>query len=166
MNIFKRKRYGYLFGYGSDTNGDILKVLSHRRPEYLGDAILHGYEQRIQYLDEVTNPKVHDILQRNWGNDFRSYVIVKNDGVSVRGRLFKIRIDDRHVLDQWELVDLGWCQKIFVDVTLFNGKTYTAETQALAPGQTARGIVADKGATHPWLQPKKDFVRIASNMPR
>ncbi|MBL8121295.1 gamma-glutamylcyclotransferase [Candidatus Saccharibacteria bacterium] len=165
--LLRRKRYGYLFGYGSDTEGDILKALTHRHPKCLGDAVLSGYELRVQFLDEVTDTRVHDILLKNWSETFRSYVIIPAEHSSVHGKLFKVRIDDRHLLDTWELVALGWYQKIFVEVSLLkNNRRFTAETQALAPGQTARGTVPDTEAAHPWLQPKSQFILNATRMPR
>lgn len=165
MNSFKRKRFGFVFGYGSDTEADVIKALTDRHPEYIGDAVLNGYELRIQYLDEISDVTVKKILRNAWDDNFRSYVIIENPAKSVMGKLYKIWIGDRHALDEWELVDLGWYQKVFVDVELTrNGKRYRAETQVLAPGSSARGTVPDGEVKHPWLQPKRQFIQTAEKL--
>ncbi len=157
-----RKRYGYFFGYGADQEEDMISAITGHKPKIIGKAVLHDYELRIQDLSEVTtkgdNPQ--KLLRDNWGDTFKSYVIVPKTGAKITGVLFKLSIIDRHLVDAWELVQLGWYSRIFVDVELTeNGKKYTAETQVLNSDQKAQKVA--KPGYRSWLMPKRKFLEIA-----
>jgi len=42
--------------------------------------------------------------------------IVPSSGAVIGGTLFKIALHDRHRIDDWELVELGWYDKVFISV--------------------------------------------------
>lgn len=148
----------YFFGYGADCEPDLIRAVTGHTPKIIGPAMLNDYELRIQELDEITqagdNPP-RQILHNAWGGRFRSYVIVPKGGASVRGMLYRISLHDRHLVDKWELVSEGWYDKAFVEVALMGRqKTYRAETQVLAPGQSA-SVTADGDDYDPWLMSRQ-----------
>jgi hypothetical protein len=156
-------RRGYFFGYVTGEGADeMIPAVTGETPKVIGEAILDGYELHIQKLREVTtageNPQ--EILRKVWGGSFRSYVLVKKPGSQVKGVLLRLSIRARHKMDEWELVQMGWYQKQFVEVELVrNGKRYRAETQVLNPSQHATQVAPVR---HPfWLMSKRKFIRLA-----
>jgi len=166
--VLKKIRKVYYFGYGADSEPDLLHAITGRRPKVIGTALLQNYELRIQELAEVTtkglNPQ--EILRKAWGNDFKSYVIVAKAGAEVRGTLYRLSLHDKHLIDVWELVDAGWYEKAFVNVGLVGTpKVYQTETQVLAPKQSA--TISTDGATYtPWLMPKERLLFVAESLRR
>ena len=141
----------------------MISAITGHKPKIIGKAVLHDYELRIQKLSEITTKgvNVQEMLRKNWGDSFKSYVIVAKKGAHVSGTLFKLSIIDRHLVDEWELVQLGWYKRIFVNVELSEtGKTFRAETQLLNTDQHAKEIA--KPGRRSWLMPKKMFLGIAT----
>lgn len=161
--FYHRLRRGYFFGYVTGSGSeDMIFAVTGERPKVLGAAILDGYELHVQQLSEITtageNPR--EILRNVWGDDFKSYVLVKKPGSQVSGVLLRVSVRARHKLDRWELVDMGWYKKVFVEVELIDtGKHYRAETQVLSPDQHAKQIAPS--AHRFWLMPKRKFVALA-----
>jgi hypothetical protein len=156
-------RRGYFFGYVTGEGADeMIPAVTGEKPEVIGEAILEGYELRIQKLSEVTTARENpqEILRKVWGASFKSYVLVKKPGARVTGVLLRLSIKGRHKLDTWELVQMGWYKKEFVEVQLVaDGKRYRAETQVLNANQHARQTVP---AVHRfWLMSKRKFLRLA-----
>jgi hypothetical protein len=165
MKLFSRIRRVYLFGYGADREPELIRAVTGRKPWVVGTALLEGYELRVQRLDEVTGRggSAQKILRRVWGDGFISYAIVPRDGGVVRGTLYKLSLHDRHLIDAWEMVDLGWYNKAFVEVSLGSGKVYGAETQVLGPNQEASQAV-DGLDYSSWLLPKDHMLRAAARI--
>lgn len=166
MRLFHRLRRVYFFGYGADSEPDLVRAVTGRKPRVVGKAVLHNHSLRIQTISEVkssgANPQA--ILNRAWGEHFRSYVIMPQMGARVSGTLYRISLHDRHLIDSWELVELGWYDKAFVEVEiLHNGHSVTAETQVLGAHQTAN-LVVDGSNYEPWLQPKKHLIQFAASL--
>jgi hypothetical protein len=163
MKLLPNLRSVYFFGYGADREPEMIRAITGRKPRVIGQALLYDYELRVQGLDEVTarglNPQ--KILRNAWGDSFRSYVIVPSPGAVVSGTLFKISLHNRHLVDEWELIELGWYDKAFISVkTVNSGREYQAETQVLGSGQHA-SRQADGLLYKSWLQPKQRFISIA-----
>ena len=166
MKLLSRIRRVYFFGYGADSEPDMIQAITGHKPRVVGVALLADYELRVQHLSEITtkgaNPQA--ILRKGWGGSFKSYVIVPSPGHVVKGTLFKVSLHDRHLIDNWEFVGQGWYDKAFVAVQLNDsGKVYSAETQVLAPGQDAAQPASGLDYES-WLQPKSQFVSIARNI--
>lgn len=171
MNIFKKairyyrnRKSEYFFGFGADTETEMIEAVIGRKPEYITPASLHDYQLCIQELDDISaakgNPR--EILRRAWGDSFKSYTIRQHKGETVSGSIFKITGYERRMLDAWELVPEGWQDSIAVKVTGRNGKTYRARTQRLPKGHNHSHAATGLKYTS-WLMPKKDFMRIAHN---
>jgi hypothetical protein len=156
-------RRGYFFGYVTGDGADeMIPAVTGETPKVIGEAILDGYELHIQKLSEVTTTGVNPqkILRKVWGDSFRSYVLVKQPGSQVKGVLLRLSIRARHKMDAWELVQMGWYQKEFVEVALVhNGKRYRAETQVLSPSQHATQVAPVRHRF--WLMSKQKFLRLA-----
>ena len=162
MRLLHRYRKGYFFGYGADQEEDMISAITGHKPKIIGKAVLHDYELRIQELSEITTKgiNVREMLRKNWGDSFKSYVIVPKKGAMISGVLFRLSIIDRNLVDEWELVQLGWYERIFVTVELIKTrKKYRAETQILSPKQTAKTVA--KPGYRSWLMPKRMFLEIA-----
>lgn len=140
----------------------MLLAVTGEKPKFIGNAVLSGYELRVQQLSEITtageNPR--EILRKVWGDNFKSYTLIEKQGSQVSGVLLKLSIKARHKFDKWELVDMGWYKKVFVEVELIDsGRRYKAETQVLNPDQHARQTVPS--AHRIWLMPRKKFLKQA-----
>ncbi len=164
MSISIKLRKGYCFGYGADQEEEMIFAITGHHPTIVSKATLRDYELRIQKLDEITtkhgNPR--ELLQKTWGNDFKSYVIVPKPGATVEGFLFKMSVKDRHLIDKWELVQMGWYERKFVRVQRKDtGKIVKAETQILSSGQSASSPA--KKRYRSWLMPKKKLLKIANS---
>jgi hypothetical protein len=163
VGLLHRIRRVYFFGYGAEREADAIHAITGRKPRVVGPAILKDYELRVQSLEEA-HDRLRPIFKNAWGESFRSYVVVPEAGGTVKGTLYKVSLHDRHLIDEWELTELGWCEKIFIRVTLESSlKVYDAETQRLGAGQKAT-IVANGTDYSPWLQSKKKFVQIATQV--
>lgn len=163
MKIHHILRRGYFFGYGADQEEDMVYAITGEKPKKIGRAVLNDYELRIQKLSEITkkNGNPQKLLQAAWGDSFKSYVLVEKPGASVIGVVFKLSLKARNKVDQWELVQMGWYERRFVNVCLLNEKKrLRAETQVLRHDQFASIRAAKK--YRPWLMPKRKFLYIAS----
>ena len=86
--------------------------------------------------------------------------MVEKPGSQVAGDLLELSVKARHKLDAWELVDMGWYKKVFVEVELVeSGRRYLAETQVLNPNQQASRVAPS--AHRFWLMPRRKFLRLA-----
>lgn len=164
--MFKLLRRGYFFGYGADSEPELIEAIIGRKPKVVGQAVLNGYALMVQDIGEITTkgPSPQSILRKAWGSNFRSYVIVADQSSSVRGTLYRVSMRGRHMVDNWELVKEGWYEKRFVDVSLVgSGATYRAETQILAAGQGAK-LKSDGMDYDSWLMPKKRLLEVAEQV--
>ncbi len=161
--IWHRRRRGYFFGYVTGGGGaEMLLAVTGEKPEVIGPAVLRDYELRVQHLPEITTAGINprQILRKVWGPDFRSYVLVRKPGSQVDGTLLRLSIQARHKLDRWEMVELGWYKKEFVEVELVDtGRHVVAETQVLNDGQHAHE--KPPSAHRFWLVPKGKFLKLA-----
>ena len=152
----------FFFGYGTCKEPEMIEAITGKKPEVVGDALLDGWELHIQDLTEVTNRWAHpkNILQKTWGDNFHSYVIIPKRGESVSGTLYKLSLPERKMIDNWEMVHQGWYKKVYVDVVGKDGKNYEATTQALRLPQEA-SQKADGQNYNPWLIPKTKLLKTA-----
>ncbi len=160
---YRSRRQELFFGFGADCESDMIEAVIGRKPTIVSEAILPGYQLCIQSLEDIpvsgANPR--EILQRSWGNDFVSYTIRQNKEEQVKGTLFSMSQRERMMLDIWEMVPEGWQDSVVVRVKLPNGKFVRARTQRLPRGHN-HGYSTSGLNYKPWLMPKADFLRIAS----
>lgn len=163
IRFVRKHRMEYFFGFGADSQAEMIEAVIGRRPEFIGSATLEDFQLCIQNLDDITdageNPR--EILRRAWGDNFRSYTIRHHQNKKVEGSIFMVTSYERKMLDAWELVPEGWQDSIVVMVKDGDGKTYRARTQALPAGHN-HGTVAPESKYNPWLMPKEDFIKMAT----
>jgi hypothetical protein len=151
-NYTDKRSHEYFFGFGADSEAEMIQAVIGRRPEFVSRTYLHDFQLCIQSLEDIpthgANPRF--ILQRSWGDTFRSYTIRHHKGETIHGSVFKITRYERRMLDTWELVSEGWQNSITVSVMLNDGRRLHARTQALPDnqnhGQTAEGIQYHPGS--------------------
>ena len=169
MNIFKRviryyrkHKYEYLFAWGANIKGEMFEAIIGRKPELISKLILNDYELCIQTLQDVptAEPNPRAILQRAWGENFKSYAIRKRQGKSVSGALYKITSYERKMVDAWELVPEGWFVSKVVSIQNSEGREFKAHTQVLPPSHDS-GKAVDGINYEPWIVPKEQLLRIA-----
>lgn len=162
IRFLRKHKSEYFFGFGADSQAEMIEAIIGRKPEFIGSTILHDYQLCIQNLEHIptTGANPREILRRAWGDGFRSFTIRHHEGGEVEGSIFKMTSYERKMLDAWELVSEGWQDSIIVKVSDSSGNSYKARTQALPKGhdhgQSTEGI-----KYNPWLMPKEDFLRIA-----
>jgi hypothetical protein len=120
MKLRRIFRKGYLFAYGTGQEIDMVTAVTGEVPKIIGHAVLPNYELRIQKLAEIptTRGNPRQLLQKTWGNSFKSYALVSRKGAQASGVVFELSLRARNKFDDWELVKMGWYKRRFVIVEL------------------------------------------------
>lgn len=104
------RTHEYFFGFGADSEADMIAAVIGHKPKFVSRAYLYDYRLCIQSLQDIpthgANPR--QILQRAWGNTFRSYTIRHHKDECIHGSVFRLTRYERRMLDTWELVAEGW----------------------------------------------------------
>ncbi len=155
------RRRVYYFGYGANSQRDMVRAITGTDPEEIGRAVAYNYGMGVQTLSDIpTNPRT--ILRHGWGDGFKSYVMTRRFLHRTYGTLWLISQQARKRIDHWELSDLGWYDRAFVTVRLVGTTRFIhCETQVIPSNQHINHWVRYKNY-HPWLQPPEDFARAAN----
>lgn len=152
----------YFFGYGADKHNEMISAIIGEDPEWLTNATLNDYQLCIQTLDDIPNSGANPraILEKAWGNKFRSYAIRKHKGEKVEGSVFRLNSSQRKLIDDWELVSEGWQESVIVTVVGNDGRKYTAHTQSLRQGNN-HGEGQISSSYKLWLMPRVRLLALA-----
>lgn len=150
------------FGFGATTSREMLTAITGVEPVLIGPSVLHDFQLCIQGIDDIPagdqNPRA--ILERVWGNVFKSYALKKRVGARVVGMLFGVTQPQLESLKRWELCDEGWMieQRVHVRCNI-DRQILAARTHVITSDQTATFVV-DESLT-PWLISKEQLLEAA-----
>lgn len=133
-------------------------------------AVLEGYGLYVQRLEQVPdtvspgspiNLSPREILKRaGWNEGFTTYMIKPRVGGRVTGTLWELSREERELVRDWEMVELGWYKDLRVKVKTLDGREVEVETEGWREGQEVDHEVNDEN--HPsYLNNPEDFRRIA-----
>lgn len=126
------------FGYGILRNKRILAEIIHHEPDGGSSAILENYNLCVQTLDLIPNfPR--DILQKVWGQNFRSYTLKKGNGI-VSGIVWKLSEEDLTKISRWDFIP-EWKEIIKVQVKTFSEKIIESVTTKVYDNQSFYALI-------------------------
>ncbi len=114
------------FGYGANRSNERLKDIFGKELEGGYGTVLEGYVLAVQVLEQIPS-QAKDILQKVWGQDFKSYTIKPGKGI-VAGVVWELDNNQLEVLKEWEFIGI-WRELIQVTVTTFDQKTLNVMTE-------------------------------------
>lgn len=127
------------FGYGALKDPYLLKEVIGKEPRGGEGVVLSGYNLAIQELDQIPE-QPRKILEKVWGKNFRSYTLVKGQGM-VEGRNWIIDEEDLEKIKKWEFIGKnGWREFINVTVTDSKGKNINVITEKIFDNQRTTEI--------------------------
>jgi hypothetical protein len=128
------KKKIYFFGYGQETDEEVMEAIIGHKPINGESAVLHGYKLGIQGVKNIPNIKVNGLpatarqkISDAWGKDFETYSAHKGNG-KINGILWTIRKGDLLAIRYINLIDFKWYSLVKGMVELENGKKLSAWT--------------------------------------
>jgi hypothetical protein len=103
------------FGYGANADPKMMAAIVGRDLDEGREAVLKDFELAIQSWNDIPN-EIRNNLAPAWGKSFATYFIRPKNGVRVIGRTWEIKASEISLIDNWEMVDLGWYQKMAVKI--------------------------------------------------
>lgn len=110
------------FGYGANRSAPMMEAIIGRRPAGF-EAILPGYELCVQTWGQMPRKVRKNLLEQNWGPEFRTYAARAADDKAKRvaGVVWSITGQERALLANWELDEL-WYDPVNVSVVDGRGR--------------------------------------------
>jgi hypothetical protein len=146
-------------------------ILGKQEEELSGTAAsIKGYELAVQrlhqspdttFLIESKPTSVRKLLEGNWGSNFQSYVLKKNNDSYVEGVIWELDEIEYELVRYWDLVDQGWYGE-FQGVAVNNqGQSVPIVSLQLGEGQEIDRI-AHPREYNPWLQSPEQYKEITA----
>lgn len=110
--------------------------------------------------------KIREILkQAGWDEEFTTYMIKPKAGGKVLGTLWELSPQERELVRDWEMVELGWYRDLRVKVKTSDGREIEVETEGWREDQEIDHEV--NGEDYPsYLNNPEGFRRIAKKSRR
>lgn len=106
------------FAYGELLDGQILKELLDRDMRGGQPAALIDHELCVQgilhipdYIPQGLPTSARQIIRDNYGDDFKTYIIRRQNGSRVEGRIYRITKEELGFIDDWELREFAWYEQ-------------------------------------------------------
>lgn len=152
------------FGYGANSQREMMEAITGNRNLKGQPAVLKGYALCVQKLSQVPD-LVKKNLQESWGDSFETYIIKPDPNGEVAGTIWELSPDERELVRDWELIDLGWYKDMVGKAVIEDGTEIDVQTEGLREGQRIDREVRGKYYP-PFLNNLKDFKRIAEQSRR
>lgn len=153
------------FAYGNNREPEIMQALTGNKNLVGHEATLNGYVLGIQRLDQVPSSRLpglpvspQEVVRKNWDDSFESYVVKKGNG-EVKGIVWELTPEERELIRDWELIDLGWYKDAKGEAVLKDGRKIEIETYVLGDNQEIDRIVDGK-EYNSFLSKPEDFLRV------
>lgn len=153
------------FAYGNNREPEIMQVLTGNKNLVGHEAVLKGYVLGVQMLDQVPSIRLsgfpvspQEVLRRHWNDSFESYVIKPGEG-EVKGMVWELTNEERELVRDWELIDLGWYKDVKGEAILKDGGKIAVETEILGDSQGIDRVIDGK-EYNSFLNKKEDFFRV------
>ena len=167
----KPKTINY-FAYGELLDGQVLKALLDRDMGKGQPASLIGHELCVQGVLQIPDYTPHglptsarQIIRDNYGEDFKTYIIRRQNGSRVEGRIYQITGDELTFIDDWELTEFAWYERNRAVAQTARGEVnVTIHTDSTIPHPVEK--VVDGKNYHPLLENPEFMIEIAKKSRR
>ncbi len=145
------------FAYGELLDGQVLKALLDRdmgegKPAALTDHELcvQGVSQIPDYIPQGLPTSARQIIRDNYGDDFKTYIIRRQNGSRVEGRIYRITKEELGLIDDWELREFAWYEQNRgiaqtaegeVNVTIHTDSAIPHPTEKVVEGKNYRPLL-------------------------
>jgi len=158
------------FAYGTLIDKDVISSIIGRTNGLAGEeACLNNYSLVIQTLEQVPDVEIdgpsvtlRKVLQKKWGDSFRSYAVIHKPGGRVNGMMWRINQQEYSKICTWEMVDVKWYEDSNGIAQGHSGSLYHVKLTVLGEGQKYETEV-DGLNYQPFLGTKEQFLEIISN---
>lgn len=153
-----KKNFIYYFGYGANTDAEMVKAIIGRRPEGK-KAKLKNFELCVQRWHEMDDEVKRALIICKWNSAFRTYCARLNVGKETQGVLWTITKDEHRHISNWEMHGLWYKPtKVFVES---EGKITEAITEIINDG-TLKSALEIHGESYPvFLNNKQKMLEAA-----
>ncbi len=139
--------------YGPNSDPAMIHAITGERARLVGRAAILDTALAVQRMDQTPDtplapglPTPRDILVPNWGPDGESYVGIEHEGESIDAYILQLSPLANELMEDWELISLGWKRRKEVRVRLSSdGVETVAVTDFLVDGQEIDRIVNGHG---------------------
>ena len=157
------------FSYGANSRKEMMEAITGNKNLVGKLAILKGFALCVQRLDQVPDAVLSSspvslspkkILEESWSDKFRTYMIKPKENSEVEGMVWELTPQERELVRDWELIDLGWYKDMRVKIITEEGKEIEVETEGFREGQEVDREVNGRNYK-PFLNRLEDFQRVA-----
>ncbi len=163
MQRKNNKKTVLYFGFGANSQREMIRAITGSAPRHGERAFLRGYKLVVQELTDVPSKgKVSPqfILRKSWGEKFQSYQIAPGTSRErVYGTLWEMSEKSWLAIQRWELVPEGWTKEVKV-LAVVGSEEHSAHTEVLRGKQTYRKVVKTKNYK-PFVVDKKTILKKA-----
>lgn len=169
----KRVLYG---AYGSSCDTEMMKSITGNAKLISRSAILQDVELCVQRLDQIPDTVTHKapikispkaLMTASWGENsgFETYVIRPAKGKSVLGCIFELTDKEMSLVEEWELVNIGWHKTVDLSAILDDGTRVIVSTQSLSDQASVDRIVDGMNYSH-YLNDRNAMLKKANQVRR
>ncbi len=128
------------FGYGSNSDKDMMVHMVGRKDLKGEPGKLIGYQLCVQSWDQIRNivPSYspikispQQIIRQHFGDIFDLYIAVAKPDAVVYGTIWDLTPEEIDLVKEWELVDYGMQEEIQAMAMTSDGQLIQVETQAM-----------------------------------
>ena len=153
------------FGYGPTRDSRVMQALTGNKDLVGHEAVLKGYKLNLQTLNQVPKSP-REILKESFPDGFEFFVVSPDENKEVAGTVWELTAQERDLIRDFELIDLGWYKDSRGKAQTSDGKELDVEVAALREEQKVSREV--DGIHHEvWFNCKpEDFMRVAEKAQR
>jgi hypothetical protein len=142
-----------LYGaYGANRERGMVRAITGNSHLIGRAATFYDVELCVQNFDQIPDivsptapiPKSpKELIRASWGDgsDFETYTAQYRAGSMIAGNIFRLTLQERALIANWELIEFGWYKRMNVTATLKDGTMVTVETEGLGDGQQIDRVV-------------------------
>jgi len=145
------------FGYGSNSDKDMMVHMVGREDLKGEPGRLIGYQLCVQSLDQIRDivPSYspikispQQIIRQNYGDTFDLFIAVAKSDAVAYGTIWDLTPEEIDLVKEWEMVEYGMQEEIQAMAMTSNGQLIQVETQAVV-NPPADFYVIIKGNEYP-----------------
>lgn len=128
------------FGYGSNSDKDMMAHMVGREDLKGKPGRLVGYQLCVQSLDQIRNvvPKnspikisPQQLIRQNYGDTFDLFIAVAKPDAVAYGTIWDLTLEEIDLVKEWELVEYGMQEEVQAMAMTFDEEIIQVETQAV-----------------------------------
>ena len=128
------------FGYGSNSDKDMMVHMVGREDLKGEPGMLIGYQLCIQSLAQIRNivpqnspvkKSPQEMIRKTYGNTFDLFIAVPKPDAVVYGTIWDLTPEEIDLVKEWELVEYGMQEEVSAMAMTSDGQLMQVETQAV-----------------------------------